>query len=317
MALASIALGISAGSSILGGLFGKRKADEAAEAQRAAAAIRLKAAKKNRDLLYSRADVAEENAAEAVWRGDYSALRLRYQNQVNSALSGVEHTETLRAADIVEQSSQQAQSFADDKAAEFRREAGEVAELSAEQRRRTFRSNLQMLGRERVATAAAGFVESGSELDRAVENANRLGLQLHDSARTSAREARRLRFAGDLAEYEGEVAGFEGEEQSRRIRLGADVSRFMSEVDEWSTEQSALVTLYDAQTQRKNFLTEADDLRKQGDLAVQYAKAGHQGSMAQARATQTAGTMGLLSSLSEALNTSVAWEDRHGTFGMG
>jgi hypothetical protein len=302
---------VSGGAKVLGGIFGNDSAKESAAAQERAAAIQLQAAKINKGIYYNQAKTAQANANHALWMGKYTAARLRSQAAINAQLSTLEHTENLRAADIVEQSSQRALQFAGAQATQFRREAQDTLDTGAERGTRMFREALQATGRGRVDVARAGFVDSGSELDKLVENASRMELSILDNAKQAAGEARRLEFAGDVAQYEGEVAAFEGGEDARRMRFGAEISKFMADVDGWNTEQDAIVTLVDAKRTSKNYKSQAKDLRRQGDLALMYGMADYEATMAGASATRTEGRMGLLSSIAGGVDSVSAWRGRY------
>lgn len=301
---------IIAGASLVGGLLGKKSSNESAEAQERAAAINLEAAKINKGIYYDRAKTTEQNAKHAKWQGQYTAYRLRAQNEINEQLSGVQYQETLRSSDIIEQSALRARQMGDVQAKQYGIEVQDTLDTAATRGTRMFKEGVAEVGRQRVATAGAGFVETGSELDRAVENLNRINLAVFDNAKTAQGEARRLKFAGQVAAHEGQVAEFEGMEEGRAARISAEVGKFTDLVDMWNTEQDAAAALYEGNVNEQNLLSEAADLRKQGDLALMYGMAGYQSGMAGADATRTAGTAGVFSSIASGASAISQWSNR-------
>jgi len=302
---------VGAGASVAAGAGGAIASGRSARAQIAAGRIEQRAANANAKLLEKQARDLDYNARQAVWRGNVIAERIRAQSAINSELASAQYQDALRTADVLERQSGQAVALANLKGAEFDRDAAEVQESAGVAIFRQAREGRQFLGGQRQATAASGFAQTGSELDRLVESASRLETQRYDIALGAARESRKLRYAGDMSRFEGQVAAFEGGEQTRKLRLNAEIGKFVASVDAWNSEQEAVMTLKDAAQTARNIRSEAADTRTRAKLTRQYGAAGMAAAQAQAGATISAGRMGLVSSIGSAANQVGDWRYRY------
>lgn len=301
---------------LIGGIFQDSAAQDSAEAQRRAGQINLQAGQINKGVYYDRAKTTRQNAEHADWQGRFTAYRLRAQNQINEQLSGLQYQEALRSADIIEQSAKRSRAFGDFQAAEFGAEAKDTLDTAATRGTRMFKEGQGVLGAGEVATAGSGFVQTGSELDRAVENLNRINLGIFDNAKQAQGEARRLNYAGKVAAYQGQVAEFEGMDQARTAKIGAEVGKFTDALDRWNTEQDAAIAVYEGAMNKRNLMSEATDLERQGDVALLYGMAGEQSANAGAAATSAAGTAGVFSSIASGINQYSQWSNRWNTGSM-
>jgi len=292
--------GASIGSSIAGGIGQNAAAKKSADATLAAALIERQAAEDNKGIFYERASVAEANAAHAEWAGQFQATRLREQAKINQALAGIDYRENVRAADVVRQNSARALQFAYTKAAELDVEAGINDKAGSESAYRQWRSGQQFLGNQRIKTAQAGFVESGTELDLLEESAANLETERLDILTSSAQESRRIRFAGEVSRYEGHVAAWDGAEQERGIRFSAELGKFDARIDAWNTRQEAILALQKGKMDGYNLRSEAEDLRRQGDLAAKEGRARYAAGVTGAAATRTQGRLGVVSAFGDA-----------------
>jgi hypothetical protein len=292
--------GTSIASSVIGGLGQNKAAKNSAASTIAAALIERQAAEDNKGIFYERASVADANAAHAEWAGRFQATRLREQAKINAELAGIDYRETVRAADVVRQNSARALQFAYTKAAELDVEAGINDKAGSEAAYRQWRSGQQFLGGQRVKTAQAGFVETGSELDLLMESAANLETERLDILTSSARESRRIRFAGEMTRYEGHVAAWDGAEQERNLRFTAELGKFDANIDEWNTNQEAVIALQKGKMDGYNLRSEARDLRRQGDLTAKEGRARYAAGVTGAAATRTQGRLGVVSAIGDA-----------------
>jgi hypothetical protein len=313
--LLGILAGASAGGQVLGGLAGNKGAKESASAQVRAGRIEFKAAQANAKLFDAQAKQLQRNAKEAIWRGKFIAGQIKQQSDINTFLSGIEYTEQLRMADVIDRQSGQALSLALSKEAEFGIEAKAVDDAAMVAGVRQAKAGREFLGRERQATASSGFVGSGSELDRLVESSSRLESDRFSMATEAANESRRLRYGGALARFEGEVARFEGVEQTRQIKFSAEIGKFTAGVDALNAQQEAAVVLRDARTTAANLRSEARDAKTRAKLTRQYGKAGMEAANSGASATRTAGRLGVVSAVAGAAGSVAQWQDRYGGIG--
>lgn len=306
-----IATAIGAGSSVASGAAANKASKESAAATVRAGSTEQKAANANAALLVKQSNNLKRNAREVVARGKTLANRIRTQAAINGELAKIEYVEQLRTADVFERQAGQALSLGLAKEAEFDREAADAEAAGLRSVVAQAKASREFLGREKQATASAGFVGSGSELDRLVESASRFEAERFDIATATARESRRLRFGGDLARYEGEVAAFEGREQGRTIRFGAEIGKFTASVDAWNSAQEAATVIRDSHQTAANLYDEAADKRAQAQLTRKYGAAAVAGSVATASATRAGGRAAAVGGVASAALTIADYRGRY------
>lgn len=269
------ALGV--GLQAAGGLASAGASRKAASAYDEQASIAVQLGQFNRDVIYAgRAESYERQAEWIKWQGAWEKRQLNHQARQVEALAELELEARYLQADYQEDlGRKQKQSF------DY--EADNLQRHSAEQRKREVRQGELDLGTIRNRVTRSGVAETGSALAMQTEQWRRLATREQDLMIRATEEMQRQRYAGEMAQWEGDVG-------ATTTRYNAQVQKFLADSDAHSLRTQAYMTYLDAQVRAQNARFAAEDTRQQGRLEYLYSLSQAQGYSAQAAGARSAAT---------------------------